>query len=337
MRGPPAPAPAAGRTPLPAGIAPPRRSPASMRSVSARSRAETASWPHPAIISIPTEAISSDTKWSRSPMSKRRAPGAKDRSPQIGHALGGHPAPPMRRLLQRRHALPLPALGDVEEGPPVRAEHPFVGGKHQEVGVERRDIRPHHAHGVRRVDDQRRPARAEQPGHALQRQRPAVRPVHGRHGRDRHRRRARPLDRLQQRRGPVAVPGPPHGFHDEALRRGARHPLQHGRGVVVLQHQHARTGGKPPQRLAGGGNAVAHGRDQGDVGGIGVDQPRRGGARPLVLRGGEVRGESPRAGPCARRRRARPPARRRAAGSSRRRSGSRSRAAYRTAPAGTAA
>ena len=54
--------------------------PAAIRWFSMASRAAIAAWPHCAIISIPTAAIPSEMKWSRSPMSKRLAPSAKARS-----------------------------------------------------------------------------------------------------------------------------------------------------------------------------------------------------------------------------------------------------------------
>ncbi len=56
--------------------APAAASPASSFSFSIAQRAAIAAWPQPAIISMPTAAISRPMKWSRSPMSKRRAVGA---------------------------------------------------------------------------------------------------------------------------------------------------------------------------------------------------------------------------------------------------------------------
>ena len=47
--------------------------PSAIRAVSICSRCTTAAAPQSAIISMPIEAISIEMKWSRSPMSKRRA------------------------------------------------------------------------------------------------------------------------------------------------------------------------------------------------------------------------------------------------------------------------
>ena len=96
------------------------------------------------------------------------------------------------------------------------------------------------------------------------------------------RRRTPPIDRGEQRRGPVAIVRTRHHLDDEALRLGAAEPFQHRRRMVVLQQQHA-AAARHGQHLAGGGDAVAHRGDQRDVVRIGVDQARGGGAGALEL------------------------------------------------------
>ena len=83
-------------------------------------------------------------------------------------------------------------------------------------------------------------------------------------------------------------------------------PFQHRRGVIVLQHQHARAT-RYRQHLGRRRDAVADRRDQRDVAGIGVDQARGGAARALVLPAGERRHRASTAGPCGRPRRGRLP------------------------------
>jgi hypothetical protein len=63
--------------------------------------------------------------------------------------------------------------------------------------------------------------------------------------------------------------------------------------MVVLQHQHARTR-RHGYELGRGRHAVAYGRNQGHVVGIGVDQPRRRAPRAFILCGGMGRLDQPR-------------------------------------------
>ena len=112
------------------------------------------------------------------------------------------------------------------------------------------------------------------------------------------RRRARPRDRLQHGRGPVAVRRLRDGFDGEALRVGAGNPFQHRRGVVVLQHQHARAA-RDRQHLAGDRDAVSDRRHERDVGCIRADQGGGRGTRALVLLVRESRRRASTAGPCA--------------------------------------
>ena len=110
------------------------RKPSAMRSVSMARRSTTAAAPHSAIISMPIEAISIEMKWSRSPMSKRRASANIAEIGEIDLVLGAHVTAAERGLLQRNAVLM--ALGDVEEGAAVGPEQPFVGREDHKIRIE---------------------------------------------------------------------------------------------------------------------------------------------------------------------------------------------------------
>ncbi len=192
--------------------------------------------------------------------------------------------------LLQGHATLMP-LRDVEECAAVGPEQPLIGGKHQEVGIEALNVGRHDADRVGRVDEQRRPCPAQRRRHPRHVDCAAVGPVH-RGDRGECQRRAWARDRGEHRRSPVAVVGSRHALDSEAAGSCARGPLEHGGGMVVLQHQHAGARGHR-ERLGGGGDAVAHRRHQRHVLGIGIDQPRGGAACALILRGRKFRIDPP--------------------------------------------
>ena len=135
---------------------------------------------------------------------------------------------------------------------------------------------------MRGVDQQHGPLPAQRRCDLIDVDHPAVGPVHGRDG-------GKPdgggtwrFDRGKDGRGPIAVIRPAHDVDAEPLGRSAGHPFQYRRGMIVLQHQHARTR-RHGDELGGGGHAVAHGGNQRDVIRLGVDQPRRRASRAFKL------------------------------------------------------
>ena len=62
--------------------------------------------------------------------------------------------------------------------------------------------------------------------------------------------------------------------------------------MIVFQNDHAGAA-TDGQKLGRGGNAIADRGDQGDVGGIGIEQPCRGKPRAFVLFAGEPRSQRP--------------------------------------------
>src|SRR5262249_14834308 len=120
----------------------------------------------------------------------------------------------------------------------------------------------------------------------------AVGPVNRRYGRNRNRRSAAPLDRRHHGFRPISIVRPAHHLDDELLYVGACHPFQDRRRMVVLQHENARAR-RNNEPLGGGGDAVAHRWNDGDVVEIGIDQARGRPAGTLVLLRGERLVEHP--------------------------------------------
>ena len=209
---------------------------------------------------------------------------------QIWRGLGIHRAPRRPRLLQRRAVLS--PFRHVEERPAIRPKHPLVSWKHHEIRIERPHVQCHHPSRMRRIDQQRRTLAPQRRANAFQIDRTPIRPMHRGDRRQPHRRRARPVDFLQQRRGPVAVGRLPHGLHDELRARRARPPFQHRRDVVVLQRQHPRAARRSEQ-FPRGGDAVADRGDQRHVLRAGIDQPGRRATGTLELRRREIGGQRP--------------------------------------------
>ena len=159
------------------------------------------------------------------------APRARDvgRVGEIGHAFRCDRAAAVARLLER-HAV-LVAPGDVKKRAAVGAEHPLVGRKHQEVGIERAHVERQHAGAMGGVDQERGTAGARRRRNLIEVDEAAVRPMHRGNRHQRERRCAGAVDRGQHGRGPVAVVGPRHHLDREALLRCARHPFEHRGGA----------------------------------------------------------------------------------------------------------
>ena len=209
---------------------------------------------------------------------------------EINRVLGAHIAAAGRRLFQRRAALM--AFGNVEKGPAVGAEQPFVGREDHEVRIELPDVERQHARALRRVDQKQRAVAAQRRRYLFKVDQPAVGPVHRRDRGQRHRGRARPFDAGEDRRGPVAIAGLTDRLDGKALCAGAGLPFQHRRGMIVFQHDDA-AAARNRQKFGRRRHAVTDRGDQRDVGGIGVDQPGGGDACAVVLAAGKTGVERP--------------------------------------------
>ena len=108
-----------------------------------------------------------------------------------------------RCLLERHTALV--TLGDVDEGATVGTEHPLVGRKNQEIGIEALDVGRQHADAMRRIDEKRRALPLQRHLHTIDVDEATIRPMHRRDRGERQRRCSRSLDRGKNGARPVAV------------------------------------------------------------------------------------------------------------------------------------
>ena len=209
---------------------------------------------------------------------------------EIDLVLGAHVAAGGCRLLERDAVLM--AFGDIEKGAAVGSDQPFVGREQHEIRIEAFDVHRQHAGALGRVDQEEGAMLPQRRGDLFEVDQPAVRPVHRRDRCEADGRSAGSFDHRENRRGPVAVTGLANCLDRKALRFGAMMPFQHRRGMIVFQQDHT-AAPRDRYELRGSRDAVADRGDQGDVGGIGIDQAGSGGAGAFVLASRKIGVERP--------------------------------------------
>src|SRR3984893_3075957 len=95
---------------------------------------------------------------------------------EIDVVLGALVTAAERGLLERDAALMAP--GDVEKGPAIGPEQPFVGWKNHEIRIETAYVHREHSGAVRRVDQEAGSALPQRQAYFFDVDQPAVRPVH---------------------------------------------------------------------------------------------------------------------------------------------------------------